>query len=214
MTKELIDMKDKKIERFLFIEKVGNNKRGDAMWNCRCDCGEYKIVRGTDVRSRHIKSCGCLRQEEASKHSKRRPYGWILAQIASTGSYRKKYGNSKIGSTLTYSDILEFIKTTECHYCGAEIIWYPHQSVNGKQVSRAYNLDRKDNQQGYTKDNCVVCCAVCNYFKGDRFSYEEMLELGKTFRNLREARNKRGEPWVQHYSKLSPRRDTSLINSS
>ena len=32
----------------------------------------------------------------------------------------------------------------KCHYCGAEL--------------RGYNLDRKDNTKGYSKENCVVCC--------------------------------------------------------
>ena len=39
-------------------------------------------------------------------------------------------------------------------------------------MSAKYNLDRKDNSIGYSKNNCVVCCSTCNYIKGDKFTYE------------------------------------------
>ena len=35
-------------------EKQGSNR----MFLCRCDCGEEKIVRGTHVTARKIRSCG------------------------------------------------------------------------------------------------------------------------------------------------------------
>lgn len=31
-----------------------------AMWRCRCDCGEEKIVRGSHLRTGVIVSCGCV----------------------------------------------------------------------------------------------------------------------------------------------------------
>ena len=33
-----------------------------ARWLCRCDCGNTTVVRGSSLRSRHSKSCGCLRK--------------------------------------------------------------------------------------------------------------------------------------------------------
>lgn len=37
-----------------------------------------------------------------------------------------------------------------------------------------------NNSTGYSKENCVVCCSVCNTFKSDKFTYTEMLKLGET----------------------------------
>jgi len=199
------DMKGKKIGRLLFLEHIGTDKSRRAIWKCLCDCGTYKNIRGSSVRNGNVQSCGCLQREMIAKHYNSTPYKWLLARIENTGSFHRKRGWKMINS-ITYSDILDFVKIKNCHYCSEEIIWYPHGTCNGKQVSGAYNLDRKDNSIGYTKDNCVVCCAICNYFKGDRFSYDEMLEIGKTFRRLKEARKCKGQSWVQHYSRLSPNR--------
>jgi len=30
---------------------------------CRCDCGEHRVVRPSDLRSGNTRSCGCLRRE-------------------------------------------------------------------------------------------------------------------------------------------------------
>lgn len=50
-------------------------------------------------------------------------------------------------------------------------------------------LDRKDNDIGYTLDNVVPCCTRCNTIKSDYWSYEEMVEIGKLFKELRLRRN-------------------------
>lgn len=44
------------------IEKAQSNKHGEVMWKCHCECGNETIVRGSDLRNQHIKSCGCLQQ--------------------------------------------------------------------------------------------------------------------------------------------------------
>jgi len=55
---------------------------------------------------------------------------------------------------------------------------------NGKEVrgSRSYKLDRMNNDSGYTKDNCVVCCWKCNQSKGNRYTYEEWYGMTAYFR--------------------------------
>lgn len=50
-----------------------------TMWQCTCDCGANTKVRGTALRSGHIKSCGCLRSARA----------WDTARVDLTG---KRYG--------------------------------------------------------------------------------------------------------------------------
>lgn len=36
-----------------------NSYQGCALWLCKCICGNEIIVRATDLRSGHTKSCGC-----------------------------------------------------------------------------------------------------------------------------------------------------------
>ena len=38
-----------------------------ALWTCRCDCGTERIVRGSQLRTNHSKSCGCLAREATRK---------------------------------------------------------------------------------------------------------------------------------------------------
>lgn len=69
---KIIDEIGHRYGRLLVIEYAGlEKKKKQAMWRCKCDCGNEKIVRGTDLRSGQTKSCGCLQREVASKRMKK-----------------------------------------------------------------------------------------------------------------------------------------------
>ena len=42
------------------IEYAGSTPKQDALWLCKCQCGNTKIVAGKDLRNEHTSSCGCL----------------------------------------------------------------------------------------------------------------------------------------------------------
>lgn len=42
------------------IEYAGSTPKQDALWLCKCQCGNTKIVNGRDLRNGHTSSCGCL----------------------------------------------------------------------------------------------------------------------------------------------------------
>jgi 5-methylcytosine-specific restriction endonuclease McrA len=51
-----------------------------------------------------------------------------------------------------------------CHYCGL-----PPYTVSHRKKDQAFvytGIDRVDNEKGYTPDNVVPCCGVCNFMKG------------------------------------------------
>jgi len=52
-----------------------------------------------------------------------------------------------------------------CHYCKGVIGRLQDESGGG--------LDRLDNNKGYTLENVVPCCQVCNYIRGDYLTVEE-----------------------------------------
>lgn len=68
---------------------------------------------------------------------------------------------------LEEDDFLRLFKQP-CHYCGLNF-------------SRGWGtgLDQKIPGGGYTILNVVPCCGPCNTFKSDRYTYAEMLEIGK-----------------------------------
>lgn len=49
--------------RLTVIREHGRDKRQHVTWLCKCDCGNYRIVRGYALRSGATKSCGCLRHD-------------------------------------------------------------------------------------------------------------------------------------------------------
>jgi hypothetical protein len=51
-------------------------------------------------------------------------------------------------------------------------------------------LDRMNNYKGYIYNNIVPCCARCNRIKSDCFSYEEMLLIGITIKEIENNRKK------------------------
>ena len=67
---------------------------------------------------------------------------------------------------------------------------HPYGTLNGKFISHARFLDRKDNTQGYLKDNCVVCCTSCNKLRSNKFTYKEFLLLAPILKQIRLEREK------------------------
>lgn len=58
-----IDITGQTFDRWLVLSRAENNTRGETMWNCRCSCGNEKIVQGYSLRKGLSKSCGCLQKE-------------------------------------------------------------------------------------------------------------------------------------------------------
>jgi len=166
---KFINLTGKKFGRLRVIKRVyPNSKCGHAKWLCRCDCGAERIVEGANLRGRtHTKSCGCLQKEIMSNRK-------LNFGLASMRDLIQKYRKNaeKRGQTydLTEDQFAELTKE-ECHYCGAK----PNNTHKHKECFGGYTyngLDRIDNSQGYTINNVVPCCRVCNYAKGTRTEQE------------------------------------------
>lgn len=46
------------------LERLENNSEGDARWLCRCRCGKLFPAYGSNLRSGHTRSCGCLKKTQ------------------------------------------------------------------------------------------------------------------------------------------------------
>lgn len=49
--------------RLEVIDYAGRDYRSNALWRCKCDCGNETIVGGVTLRMGNTKSCGCLRSK-------------------------------------------------------------------------------------------------------------------------------------------------------
>lgn len=61
----IVDETGKKYGKLTVIEQVEERKRNAVQWLCKCECGNTVIVRGADLRSGQVKSCGCLIAERS-----------------------------------------------------------------------------------------------------------------------------------------------------
>jgi hypothetical protein len=43
------------------ISRTGNDTQGYATWLCKCECGNFKEVRGSNLIAGKVKTCGCGR---------------------------------------------------------------------------------------------------------------------------------------------------------
>ncbi|MBA7587177.1 hypothetical protein ES695_02990 [Candidatus Atribacteria bacterium 1244-E10-H5-B2] len=72
-----------------------------------------------------------------------------------------------------------------CHYCKIKEgdfipIWGKFYKGRGKILE----LERKDNEKGYSEKNCVLACAICNNAKSNKFTCEEFKEVGKAIKKI------------------------------
>lgn len=62
---KFIDLTGKKYGKLLVVERAENAKGGIAVWRCLCDCGKTSLVRGSNLKSGAVQSCGCLKHQPA-----------------------------------------------------------------------------------------------------------------------------------------------------
>lgn len=137
------------------------------IWLLRCDCGTERSMSTNQA----LKSTGCT---HCADHRRmkcfKRPYE------AAFNVLQHNARNRGIAFSLTYDDFIKLVSTGMCHYCWMALEWVKH----GKHCR--YQLDRKDNDLGYTSENVVPCCKRCNYSKSNQFTYEEWFAMTECLR--------------------------------
>lgn len=61
------DITGNRYGRLVVVRKVGKNDRQQTLWECKCDCGNTKVVITASLNNGSTRSCGCLQREKASK---------------------------------------------------------------------------------------------------------------------------------------------------
>ena len=151
---QLIDMKGKQFSNWTVMEISAKTTHKKVYWDCQCKCGRIIPVDGTALRSGKSKGCGCERL------NRRLPDG-VAAFNALYRAYEQRADNRGYSFDLTKDEFKKLV-TYSCKYCG-EI---PRQEYKSKTTSFIYNgVDRVNNSLGYSVDNCVPCCKLCNSMK-------------------------------------------------
>lgn len=108
--------------------------------------------------------------------------------------YRNKYNKNKDGAG--YWNRKKYILQKKCQTKGFDfdLEWQDIKSLRSgnciycNSKNPVMTIDRKDNNIGYIKENCVACCWKCNSVKGGDLSFEEMLLIGNTIKSIKEKK--------------------------
>ena len=134
-----------------------------AIWDVVCNCGNKLKVSTANLISNNTKSCGCYIDELRRQGMvKRTPDSEIKAFMV-TYQHSAKCRNKKFALTF---DVFKDLVTKNCHYCD-EPPQNKYTKVGKVRKIKFNGIDRLDNKKGYTIDNSVPCCGLCNRMKGE-----------------------------------------------
>ena len=169
-----VDMTGQRAGRLVAIE-YAETKNKTAQWWCKCDCGNLTLVsRGALLstlkgRKDGTSSCGCSRSTGIGSrpYYKRNNIDTLLAAKNKAYSVYKKAAQKRhLEFSLTKEQFHEIVQK-ECHYCGQEPAMEKRSdSIHSVVSVYLHNgIDRKNNSEGYTIENSLPCCSICNHAK-------------------------------------------------
>lgn len=175
MTAKRIDHTNKKYHHLTLLYPTVSGGAGVGMyWMARCDCGNLKELRASEVKCGYVKTCGncefysTLVKEAAKKASfKNQTRDPKSGERTFLSSYMHSALKRNIFWDLTPEQFSELIKQN-CTYCNGAPRTYTKKSRKGKGRPlkiTANGIDRIDSKIGYTLSNVVPCCTTCNRMK-------------------------------------------------
>ena len=139
---------------------------GKRSWLCKCDCGDsitLPVSAFTDDRM----TCGCGKSRRMARNEK-------TARNRVWTGYRVGARRRGLSWDLTNEDF-DKLTSMNCFYCGSPPgnLRKPGGKYEGGDF--AYNgIDRVDSGLGYSLENVVACCRICNRAKMD-MSFDEFI---------------------------------------
>jgi hypothetical protein len=134
-----------------------------AMWNVICDCGKELQISTANLTSGKNKSCGCYINELRKQGMiKRSPDSEIASHFS---KYKTSAKTRNKEFELTF-DIFKDLVTKNCFYCD-EPPANRYTKVGKIRKIKFNGIDRYNNKKGYTVENSVPCCGLCNRMKGE-----------------------------------------------
>lgn len=94
------DIAGQKFGRLVAVERIGKDKNGISLWECKCECGGTATVAINNLTTGHTLSCGCYKIEKNTE-------------------YGKKTGIDLVGQKFGQLTVVE---KTEERICG-QIVW-------------------------------------------------------------------------------------------
>ena len=154
------------------IKFIGTDKRKHTLWLCRCDCNKECVVRGGDLNSGHVRSCGCYNGSRIIPVIYNCPdCGASLSSTATTPAVRCRKC-TYLHLKATHAEVIAAWRNIEWDLSIERVKELMQDmcmySDEGNCVLDRYGfvgLDRLDNTKGYTYSNSFPCCKKHNVDK-------------------------------------------------
>jgi len=145
--REATELTGKVFNKLTVINRAGSNKFKKALWLCQCECGKESTIIGSALIKGTTTSCGCVKK---------------------AGQYNVIHGHKRVGNTSKAYSVWSNMKSR----CSNPILsQYKNYGGRGITVCERWNnfesfledmgepegglqIDRIDNDKGYSKDNC------------------------------------------------------------
>jgi hypothetical protein len=132
---------------------------------CLCDCGKQTKATSWELKTDKRKSCGCLAKEIRAIRLSKPNFESFKNEIYK--NYQRSTKHRNIYFELSKEEFFKLLDGN-CKYCGLppSSEWYgAKRTILDYSAFRYNGIDRVDNAKGYTVENCVPCCKVCNNSK-------------------------------------------------
>lgn len=109
-------------------------------------------------------------------------YNWKATASGQYSVIRQNTKNRGIEVTITRGEFINWYGNQNkiCVYCGLsieDIALLPPTYIR-RSGKKRLSVDRMDNEKGYSIDNIVLACYMCNTIKNSFLTFEEMKEVG------------------------------------
>lgn len=137
--------------RLVVINFAGLNRRGQANWLCKCDCGRDTVAFGGNLNSGQARSCGCIRLEGNNfkhGHAKTRSHSkeydcWVCMKSRIFNPKNKRFADYG-GRGITICD----------RWLGRDGFSNFHSDM-GDKPDHTRSIDRIDVNGNYCPENCI-----------------------------------------------------------
>ena len=159
MSRKLKDLSGMVFGKLTVIKRQGSSKHGDALWICRCECGNEKTVPSRYLVEGCTKSCGCYTYYGVGK--------WRKGNREGVNNPNYKHGKSHNRLYIIYTNMKQRCyneNVPEFHVYGGKGIticdeWSDDfQSFYEWSMTHGYadnlTIDRINNDGNYEPSNC------------------------------------------------------------
>ena len=160
------DLVGQKFGRLVVLERF-KDKNGWTQFRCKCDCGNYKVASGSNLKYGNTKSCGCLHKESIKNCLSENLVGkkfyklTVLKEV--DGKYNKSHWLCKCdcgNETIVSFAGLKSGHTKSCGCYQDEVASNAHFiDLTGKTFGKLYVVERASNSRtGDTRYHCKCEC--------------------------------------------------------